>query len=96
MARAKVVHSEDACTIIFAGDKSSPEPSTGIIKFPGGFVEVARTSDGKYWTHITIEGGKIESSRYDYIYEKWLENEGKIPPLPNDSDINHVALLVGR
>ena len=48
MAKATVVHSDDAATIIFKGDRRRPEPSTGIIKFPGGHVEVTRCSDNTY------------------------------------------------
>ena len=49
MARAKVTHSDDAVQITFNGDKRNPEPSTAVVKFPGGYVEVSRCSDGTYW-----------------------------------------------
>ena len=92
MARAKVVHSEDAATIIFNGDKTSPEPSTGIIKFPGGHVEVSRTSDGKYWAHIWRDKtGDIES-RIDYDYEGNLLNG--IIDVPNVKNVQHIALKI--
>ena len=69
MARAKVVHSEDAVTVIFEGNKASPEPTTGVIKFPGGHIEVSRASDGSYWVHTTINGiADIVGSRIDYAY----------------------------
>lgn len=67
MARAKVVHSEDAVTVIFEGDKRNPEPTTGVIKFPGGFIEVSRCTDGSYWVHTAIEDPtKITESRITF------------------------------
>ncbi|MEJ1438492.1 MAG: hypothetical protein RPU61_14485 [Candidatus Sedimenticola sp. (ex Thyasira tokunagai)] len=95
MAKAKVVHSDDACTLIFRGDKRSPEPSTGVIKFPGGHVEVSRASDGKYWAHTHIDKtAEIVDSRIDYRYEKWLETAGDIPPMPAQKDIQKMAVKV--
>ena len=67
MARAKVTHSEDACMITFKGNNKNPEPSTGIIKFPGGHVEVSRCSDGTYWAHIVADkAANIVNSRVEY------------------------------
>ncbi len=37
------------------GDKTRrPEPAQHIIEFPGGAVEVSRTTDGCYWVHVLI------------------------------------------
>lgn len=70
MARAQVTHSSDAVQVTFRGDKRHPEPSTAVIKFPGGHVEVSRCSDGKsYWAHIVVvDGTNIEESRVGYSY----------------------------
>lgn len=66
MARAKVVHSDDAVLVEFLGNPNSPEPSTGVIKFPGGHVEVSRCTDGTYWAHInTVSGVNIVEGRID-------------------------------
>ena len=95
MARAKVVHSDDACTIIFKGDKSKPEPSTGIIKFPGGYVEVSRTTDGSYWAHMLVDDPKsVINSRIDYDHLGWVETQGNIPDVPMADHIQHVALRI--
>lgn len=38
------------------GDKTRrPEPAQHIIEFPGGAIEVSRTTDGLYWAHIIVE-----------------------------------------
>jgi len=37
------------------GDKTiRPEPAQHIIEFPGGAIELSRTSDGNYWAHILV------------------------------------------
>lgn len=37
------------------GDKTKrPEAAQHIIEFPGGAVEVSRTTDGDYWAHIIV------------------------------------------
>ena len=42
------------------GDKHvRPESAEYIIEFPGGAVEVARTSDGDYWCHIIVHHGQV-------------------------------------
>ncbi len=95
MAKAKVVHSEDAATIIFKGDKRHPEPTYGIIKFPGGHVEVSRTTDGQYWAHVSVDdNGRITDSRIDYQHEAYKRHNGSIPPIPAHEDIQHMAIKV--
>ena len=40
------------------GDKTiKTEPAEHIISFPGGAIEVSRTSDGEYWAHIIVNRG---------------------------------------
>jgi hypothetical protein len=94
MARLKnVVHSEDACTMIFEGNPKSPEPSTGVIKFPGGHIEVARCSDNSYYCHIerAEEGTEIIASRIDYMYE---QNHNGILDIPDAEHIRHIAFRI--
>ena len=40
--------------IVLLGDRAKPESAEHVIEFPGGAIEVARTSDGDYWAHIII------------------------------------------
>lgn len=90
MARLKnIVHSGDACTMIFEGDRSKPEPATGVIKFPGGSVEVSRCSDDSYWVHVEVERSEyIENSRIDY------DGPYDIGQLPDQHMIKHIAVRV--
>jgi hypothetical protein len=67
MARAQVTHSQDAVQITFGGDRRRPEPSTAVIKFPGGHVEISRCSDGTYWAHLeVVASANIADSRIEY------------------------------
>lgn len=80
MAKAKVVHSDDAVLIKFEGNPKNPEPSTAVIRFPGGEVEVARCSDGTYWVHTYAASEKnIVGSRVDYCFDGSKNGVGEIP-----------------
>lgn len=40
------------------GDKTKkPESAQHIIEFPGGAIELSRTSDNEYWAHIIVNRG---------------------------------------
>jgi hypothetical protein len=96
MAKAKVSHSDDAVMIHFRGDKKSPEPSTAVIKFPGGHVEVTRCSNGEYWAHIDVVSPEnITQSRLDYTYEAWAELHN-VPDVPRANEIRHIAIKVAN
>ena len=96
MARAKVVHSADAVEVIFQGDPTRPEPSTAVIKFPGGHVEVSRTSDGSYWAHLgVVHPENITDSRIEYSYEAAVALQ-TIPDVPRASEVKHLALRIGN
>jgi len=88
-----IIHSDDACTLVFKGDIKKPEPSLGAIRFPGGNIEVSRTSDGQYWAHITVrENSSITSSRIDYDHEHALIHG--IPNIPDKDHIKHIAIKI--
>ena len=67
------------------GDKSRKlEPEHHRIEFPGGYISVDRTTDGRYWAHISInpeipewqEGerrarGLFVESRVDFNYTEY-------------------------
>lgn len=102
MARFAVHHSDDACAIHIRGDKRRPEPSTAVIRFPGGHVEVSRHSDGSYWVHVARNTdvrdpdedvlGEIVESRIDYRYEAGRP----VGPIADADDIEHMALRIAR
>jgi len=94
MAKLKnIVHSKDACTLIFKGDKSNAEPTMGAIKFPGGYVEVSRCSDGSYYAHIVADNSEnIIASRIDYNYE--ASHEHGIPDIPDMDKIEKLSIKI--
>jgi hypothetical protein len=92
--------------ITLFGDKTRKiEPATHIIEFPGGAIELSRTSDGNYWAHIIvnrdfalpdeIEGlegayGNIVDSRMDYEFP----TEPNIIAVPNAVMLRQIAILI--
>lgn len=36
------------------GDRRNPEPESFRVVFPGGDVDVVRTSDDEYWVHVRV------------------------------------------
>lgn len=96
MARAKVVHSDDAVMIQFFGNPKNPEPSTAVIKFPGGHIEVSRCLDGSYYAHLeVVDPSNITDSRVDYAYEV-AQALGKIPGFPHAEAVQHIGIKVAN
>lgn len=103
MAKAKVVHSDDAVAVIFEGNPKRPEPTMGVIRFPGGFVEVSRCSDGSYWAHLKLDNGNLSSpeyeiadSRVDYDYEGQVEKGNGILDVPDAEHVVKLAMRIRR
>ena len=100
--RHKIVHSEDATTIIIVGDKRNPEPTHLIAQFPGGYVEIARCQDGSYWIHAhrnteACEAtgkvpGAVVGSRVDWS-PKFFAGRS-IPQLPGQEEIRGMSLRI--
>jgi len=88
------------------GDKTvRPEPATHIIEFPGGAIELSRTTQGDYWAHIIVnrdfalpddvEGlrkayGEIAGSRIDYEFP----TEPNIVEVPHAEQMRQIAILI--
>lgn len=89
----KLVHSDDALTVIVAGDRRNPEPSTIVIKFPGGHIELARASDNTYWAHVeAVDASNIVASRIDYQHGGSIA----VAELPDSELIRKVAIRVSN
>lgn len=92
MARAKVTHSLDAVQITFDGDRRNPEPATGVIKFPGGHVEVSRCSDGTYWAHVAmVSGANVVEGRIDRD-----DRVDAVESMEGAEAITHIAIRVAN
>jgi hypothetical protein len=48
---------------LYGDKKRKPESAEHIIEFPGGAIELSRTSDDEYWAHIIINRGWIDSDQ---------------------------------
>ena len=95
MARATVIHSDDAVQINFYGNPRKPEPTTAVIKFPRGHVEVSRCSDGTYWAHVhTVAPCNVVASRIDYDHEGAIGHG--IPAIPAADRIQHLAVRIAN
>ena len=105
MAKAKVVHSTDGVNVLVEGDKfTRNEPSCNVISFPGGYIEVSRTSNDEYWAHIYVnrdgqvyneshmqsKRGEIVDGRIDYIYPA----NPNVVEIENFETVNHIAVRI--
>ena len=105
MAKGKVVHSEDACTVLVEGNKYiRAEPSEHMIKFPGGSIAVTRTSDDEYWAHIVVnfkqvidciheqsKPGKVVRGRIDRLFDGC---HSRVQEIDYPAEINHIAVRI--
>lgn len=107
MARRKINverAGDDALVVRLLGDKRQPEPSTFLVQFPGGEVEIARTSDDRYWVHVrpnTAEdevasdgakkAGRLARARVDHSVPGGMVTDGE--EIGFAPTANHVAVL---
>ena len=87
-----------AKVIELKGDPKNPESAEHIIKFPGGSVSICRTSDQKYWAHISVN----KAQKVDDI--EHMSKLGKIEMVRVDTpdgvrevdhqDTDHFAVLI--
>ena len=91
---------------VLRGDKTlKTEAATHIIEFPGGAIELTRTSDGNYWAHIIVnrdfalpgdidglEGayGEVVGSRMDYEFPK----SPNIVEVPDAQHLRQITILI--
>jgi hypothetical protein len=100
------LYDKDPQRIRLLGDKTTrPEPATHIIEFPGGAIELSRTTDGNYWAHIIVNRdfalpddcdglraayGAIVGSRIDYDFP----SDPNIVNVPNAEQVRQIAVLI--
>jgi len=89
------------------GDKDKKlEPEHHEFKFPGGSVNIQRTSNNEYWVHLMViedampeiethmeqKAGKIVDSRIDLTHEEYLKHG--IPSVIHAENAQHIAFRV--
>ena len=86
--------------ITLLGDKRKPESAEHIIEFPGGAIEVARTSDGNYWAHIIVNRNWADSDQegsYAAIGEvigSRIGHADGVETVPDQDSIYQIAVLI--
>lgn len=82
------------------GSKSNPESAQHVIEFPGGAIELSRTSDGNYWAHIivnrdfAVEDCEGFRSSLGEIVGGRIDTTEDVYEVPNLGDITQIALLI--
>lgn len=91
--------------IALLGDVRRPESAQHIIEFPGGAVEISRTSEGDYWAHIIVnrkgfgEGdsdglssanAEVIASRIDRAHPRGVDD------IEDCGAIDQIAVLIRR
>ncbi len=83
------------------GDKAKQiESAQHVIEFPGGAIELSRTTDGSYWAHILINHSYATDdcegfrSSLGSIIDSRLDNGQTIEKLPNQATISQVAIRI--
>ncbi len=83
------------------GDKTKrPESAQHVIEFPGGAVEVSRTSDGNYWAHILInhqfadaDFGGMHHAMGEVVDSRFTA-DGKLYDIPDFPNVTQIAVLI--
>jgi hypothetical protein len=87
------------------GDKTRrPEPAQHIIEFPGGAIELSRTTDGAYWAHIIVnrrdaveDVGGLRSAIGEIVGSRITRtNKGAaaVREIDADEDVEQIAVLI--
>lgn len=85
------------------GNPKNPESAQHIITFPGGSIELSRTSTNTYWVHMAVHKGQllddipsqskhgtVIAARVDRVYPFG----GSRCSLDNLNEIQHVAIEI--
>lgn len=82
------------------GDKKRPESAQHIIEFPGGAIELSRTSDGNYWAHIIINRGQVVEdleglySARGVIIGHRIDRDDGVVPIEGAERMTQIAVLI--
>lgn len=83
------------------GDKTvRPEPAEHIIEFPGGAIEVSRTSSGDYWAHIIVNRGWAHEeqggmrSAAGVVVDARIDTDAGVVDVPYVDQFTQIAVLI--
>ncbi len=83
------------------GDKAKKaESAQHIIEFPGGAVELSRTSDNEYWAHIIVNRGwsdgdqtGIHAARGEVVDAR-IDSDAGVCDVPNAGTMTQIAVRI--
>ena len=83
------------------GDKDKkPEAAQHVIEFPGGAIELSRTTDGNYWAHIIVNRQhRLDDchglhAAFGQIVGARIDADDGVHSLPEHDEISQVAVLI--
>jgi hypothetical protein len=83
------------------GDKTKRiEPAQHVIEFPGGAIELSRTSDGDYWAHIIVNRQDVVDEcnglhcAFGEIVGSRIDADDGVNRIPDHERITQIALLI--
>lgn len=87
--------------IALLGDKTrKPESSVHIIEFPGGAIELSRTSEGNYWAHIIVNR-QFADNDFDGMHRAFgeivaarIDTDNGVKQIPDYPGITQIAVLI--
>jgi hypothetical protein len=83
------------------GDKTKkPESAQHIIEFPGGAIELSRTSDDEYWAQIIVNRGWSDSDQEGIhaacgeVVDSRVDSAAGILDVPNADTMTQIAVRI--
>lgn len=86
----------DALGVNLLGNPQYPEPVFFFVTFPGGRVEITRTTNDEYWVHVTSDqpnqsdGRRADDRKLGKIIDARCDRIGTDP----QDEIGHIAIRV--
>lgn len=78
--------------VVLKGDPRNPEPIHFRVRFPGGEVDITRTTDNDYWVHLCTNGTRAQDG--DVAAE--VAVPGRVVDMRFDSRAEHSIVVQQR
>ena len=80
--------------IIITGNPKNQEPEHVIIKLPFGEVEITRTTDDKYWVHVSKKRDELTNEYSGKLAKFRLDSRNDDGIYMPEIDGEHLAVLM--
>jgi len=87
-------------TRLTGNKRNGAESAQHIIEFPGGAIEVSRTSNNEYWAHIIVNTGQVIDdceglcSAHGEIVGSRIDYQDKIVEIENQDRVQQIAIRI--